>query len=280
MDNQASTDSQLSHGSSISLEDHNGPAPRLSRSDLYTGHQIQRDASYPAGLDFISLDFPTTYSIDEIPPGVGPSGPDEPLLSSRRLEQYLSDELRNERIALGLQPLGVNRATVQHFLPEIIQSVDNDASQVEATVGTAETEEGVCWGSFTTMTSSTSDGSFGLVRACNNNNDDDSIAEPTNPGPLRTTTSSDQNAAPSPATLGKSDVAPIKPQRSLTSNEDHLIAQDTAERDLELEALVSNHCRTSSRRRRGGYRAENQPRVKKTIRFNRRSEKQQKEKTK
>ncbi|KAK1245489.1 hypothetical protein MKX08_005118 [Trichoderma sp. CBMAI-0020] len=228
-------------------------------------------------LFMIPLDFPVTYDTDEIPPGLEPSDPaDGPLLSSRRLEPYLSEEHRNERIALGVQPLGVNRATVQNYLPELIQNMDNDASQAEATVGTMEPEKGVCWGSFTTLASTSSDGSSGPITACNNNNNDDCITEAANPRPLPTTPSSDQHTAPSPERLGKLDVAPTEPQHALAGNEPHLIALDTAECDLELEGIVSKLYKTSSHRRRGGYRVENQARVKKTIRFKRRSEKQQK----
>ncbi|KAM0512273.1 hypothetical protein ACHAPE_008968 [Trichoderma viride] len=233
------------------------------------------------------LDFPATYNADEIPTGVGPSDPvDEPLLSSRRLEQYLSEERRDERIALGMQPLGVNRATVQHYLPEIIQSMDNNASQAEATVGTmepeVEPEEGVCWGSFTTLASTTSDGSSGPVTACKNENDDGYVAEAANSGPLPTTSSSDQHSSPGPTRLGKPYVAPKELQHALASTESHLIAQDTAECDFELENIASNFLKTSRQRRRGGYRIENQARVrqarvKKTVRLVRRSEKQQKE---
>lgn len=184
----------------------------------------------------IPLDFPATYNTDEIPTGAVPSDPvDEPLLSSRRLEQYLSEERRDERISLGMQPLGVNRATVQSYLPEIIQSVENNASQAEATVGTMEPEEGVCWGSFTTLASTTSDGSSGPITACNNNKDDGYIAEAANSGPLPTTPPSDQHSSPGPTRPGKPYVAPRESQHALASNESHLIAQDTAECDLELQ---------------------------------------------
>lgn len=281
MDDQTSPDGRLSRDSSISLEDHDGPAPRLSRSPIYTAHQRQREANYRASMDslfMIPLDFPVTYNTDEMPTGVGPTDPaDEPLLSSRRLEPYLSEEHRNERITLGVQPLGVNRATVQSYLPEIIQSVDNNASQAEATVGTIEPEEGVCWGSFTTLASTTSDGSSGPITACNNNNDDENLAEAANPRPLPATPSSDQHTASSPARLPKQDAALVKLQHALAGSESHLIAQDTAECDLELEGIVSNLYKTSRHRRRVGYPVENQARVKKTIRFKRRSEKQQKE---
>ncbi|PON25777.1 hypothetical protein TGAM01_v205214 [Trichoderma gamsii] len=290
MDDQISPDGRLSRDSSISLEDHNGPAPRLSRSDLYTAHQVQRDAYYranPYSLFMIPLDFPATYNADEIPTGVGPSDAvDETLLSSRRLEQYLSEERRGERIALGMQPLGVNRATVQHYLPEIIQSMDNNVSQAEATVGTmepeVEPEEGVCWGSFTTLASTTSDGSSGPVTACKNKSDDGYIAEAANSGPFPATPSSDQHSSPGPTRLGKPYVAPIQSQHALASNESNLVAQDTAECDLELEDVASNFYKTISHRRRGGYQVENQTRVrqarvKKTARLVRRSEKQQKE---
>jgi hypothetical protein len=190
------------------------------------------------------IDFPATYIADEIPTGVGPSDPlDETLLSSRRLEQYLSEERRDERIALSMQPLGVNRATVQHYLPEIIQNMDNNTSQAEATVGTmepevepeVEPEEGVCWGSFTTLASTTSDGSSGPVTACENKNDDGYMAEAANSGPLPTMPSSDQHHSPGPTSLGKPYVAPIQSQHALASNESHLVAQETAECDLELE---------------------------------------------
>lgn len=179
------------------------------------------------------------YDAGETPTGIGPSNPaDEPSLSSRRLEHYLSEEHRSERIALGVQPLGVNKATVQNYLPELIQSVDSNVSQAEATVGTIEPDEGVCWGSFTTLASSTSDGSSGSIRACNDSIDGDCLAEATNSGPLLTTSSPDQHTGPSPARLGKPDVAPIKSEYALAGSESHLIAQDTAERDLELEGIV------------------------------------------
>lgn len=185
----------------------------------------------------LSLDFPITYHADEIFTGIGPSdSADEPSLSARRLEHYLLEEQRHERVPLGVQPLAVNKATVQNYLPEVIQSVDSDA---EATVGTMiEPEEEVCWGSFTTLTSTTSDGSSGPIRACNNNNDVDYLAEATEPRPLFPTPSSDQHISPSLARLGKTYVAPIESTHSLAGREFHLIAQDTGEHDLEIENIV------------------------------------------
>ncbi|KAL7902749.1 hypothetical protein HDV64DRAFT_275098 [Trichoderma sp. TUCIM 5745] len=274
MEEQISPDGRLSRDSSISLEDHNGPAPRLSRSDLYTAHQEQREAYYRANSDslyMILLDFPATYDASEISTVEGPWDPvDE---SSRRLEQYLSDERRDERIALGMQPLGVNRATVQSYLPEIVQRVDNNASQAEATVGTIEPEvepdEGVCWGSFTTLTSSTSDGSSGPITAYKIKIEDDYIAEATSSGQLPTTSSSDQQSSPRLTSLDKRYEAPMKSQHALANDESHLIARDTAECDLELEDIA---------RRREGYQIEDQTRVrrarvKKRVRLVKRSEK-------
>lgn len=190
------------------------------------------------------LDFPATYNTNEIWTGAGPWDPvDEP---SRHLEQYLSEERRDERIALGMQPLGINRATVQSYLPEIIQSVDNNASQAEATVGTiepevepeVEPEEGVCWGSFTTLTSTTSDGSSGPITAYKNKNEDDYIVEATSSGSLPTTSPSDQHSSPGLARLDKPYEAPTKSQHALAGDGSHLIAQDTAECDLELEDIA------------------------------------------
>lgn len=268
-----SPDGRLSRDSSISLEDHNGPAPRLSRSDLYTAHQIQREANNQASLDFlfmIPLDFPATYNAEEMPTGVEPSDPvDEPSLSSRRLGHYLSEEQSHESILLGVQPLGVNKATVQNYLPEIIQSVDSNESQAEATVGTIEPDEGVCWGSFTTLTSTTSDGSPGPIRVCNNDGDVDYLDEATNSGPLLPTTSSDQYIAPGSAELGKADVAPIKSEHVL---------------DPELEAIVrgrhikmSSHKGNRHERCRVGKHVGKQARVLKIVRQRRRSKEPEKE---
>lgn len=172
----------------------------------------------------IPLDFPATYNSEEMPTGVEPSDPvEEPSLSSRRLGHYLSEEQSHERIVLGVQPLGVNKATVQNYLPEIIQSVDRNESQAEATVGTIEPDEGVCWGSFTTLTSTTSDGSPGPIKVCNNNGDIDYSTEATNSGALLPTTSLDQYIAPGSAELGKAEVTPTMPEHAL---------------DPELEAIM------------------------------------------
>ncbi|KAL6910175.1 hypothetical protein GGI43DRAFT_3088 [Trichoderma evansii] len=298
MDNQVSPNGRLSRDSSISLEDHNGPAPRLSRSDLYTAHQRQREANDQASLDSLfmipldlpALDLPATYNTYETHPGMGTSdSADEPPLSACHLEHYLSEEHRHERIALGEQPLTVNKATVQNYLPEIIQSVDNSASQAEATVGTitepdegelneaepdeVEPDEGVCWGSFTTLTSTTSDGSLEAIRVCDNNNDGDCLAEATDSRLLHPTPSLDQHIAPSLARLGKTDATPIKSQRALTGNEFHLIAQDAGEQYLELDGIVRDQIRMSSRNnnRHGRYRVEKQARVKKIVRQRKRS---------
>lgn len=231
---------------------------RLSRSELYTAHQRQREANGQASLDFLSmipLGLPTAYNADEISPGIESSdSADELLLSARHLEHYLSEEHRHERIAVGAQPLAVNKATVHNYLPEILQSVDNVASQAEATVGTiiepdegepeerepeeGEPDEGVCWGSFTTLTSTTSDGSLEAIRVCDNNNDGDCLAGATDSRPLHPTPSLDQHIAPSLARLGKTDVAPKKSKHALAGSEFHLIAQDTGERDFELEGIM------------------------------------------
>lgn len=224
-------------------------------------------------LFMIPLDFPATYDAEDIFTGVEPSDPvDEPPLSARRLGHYLSEEQSHECIALGVQPLGVNKATVQNYLPDIIQSVDSNESQAEATVGTIEPDEEVCWGSFTTLTSTTSDGSPGPIRACNSNSDVDYLAEATNSGPVLPTTSSDQYIAPGSSEPGKADVTPIKSEHAL---------------DPELEAILrgrqikmSSHKGNRHERCRVEKHAGKQARVLKIVRQRRRSKEPEKEMTK
>jgi hypothetical protein len=222
-------------------------ANRLSRSDLYTAHQPQREAYGLATVDslfMISLDFPTTNTADEPSTGIVSSDPDaeSSSLSVLRLERYLSEEQIYERVALGMPPLGVNKATVKRYLPEIIQNMDSNASRVEATRGTiTESDERGCRRSVTTSTSTTSDGSLEPIGTCNSN-DNGYMAEASDLRLLHTTSSPNQHITPSLAGLGKTDMTSIKSEHLLASSESNQKSSDTCEQDDEVErALMYVH---------------------------------------
>ncbi|KAM0257348.1 hypothetical protein ACHAQJ_004435 [Trichoderma viride] len=225
----------------------------------------------------IPLDFPMMYTTDEPSTGIEPSDPavESSSLSAFRLEHYLAEEHRHDRVALGIPPLGVNKATVKRYLPEVIQNMDSNASQVDATRGTmTESDERGCQGSFSTLASTTSDGSLEPIGAYNNNGSD-YLA-----GAADTTSCSDQHMPPSLAGLGKTDMTPIKSEHALASSESHHMGSDTCEQDIELERFLIHHHKTSGRNRRERWRVGKQARVRKIIRQRKRSEEPGKEVTK
>ncbi|KKP05172.1 hypothetical protein THAR02_02767 [Trichoderma harzianum] len=252
MENQTLQEGQLSRGSSISLEDDITLSPRRvsvsdgyfywmssltiswqtsqSRSDLYTTRRPHREVYGPvaSGLFLMTpLDLPNTYAAEDPSAGTQPSDEgDSSLLFGRRLERYLAEEHYHERI--GLHPLGVNRATVKRYLPEIIQSVDNAASQAEATQGaTADCDERDCRGSATTLTSTTSGSSPEPIKAHDSNNTATVLL------PLITSFSS-YDMIPRFLEPDETDTVLVKPKHSQPSSESHLLGSGICEEDLEV----------------------------------------------
>ncbi|KAL7792139.1 hypothetical protein V8C37DRAFT_380883 [Trichoderma ceciliae] len=274
MENQMSPDDRPSRDSSISLEDHGGPVPRLSRSDLYTAHQPQGEAYGPARPEpffTIPLDFPNTYTAGESSTDAEPSHPvvESSSLSALRLERYLAEEHCHERLALGMPPLGVNKATVKRYLPDIIRNIDSTSSQGRATCGTAtDCDEGECRGSVAPSASTASDGSSEAINADSSNR---FLADTAPLGQLLTTSSSNQHITPSLAGLSQADAAPLKSERALASSESHHMGSDTCEQDIEIERILMHH-RTRGRGRHEEWRVAKQARVRKHIRQRKRWE--------
>ncbi|KAL7912574.1 hypothetical protein GGI35DRAFT_255618 [Trichoderma velutinum] len=268
MENQTPQDGRPSRDSSISLEDDITLSPGQSRSDLYTARQPHREAYGPVTTGqflMTPLDLPYAYAAEDPSAGMQPSDDgDSSLLLGRRLERYLAEEHNHERLPLGLHPLGVNKATVKRYLPGIIQNVDNDASQAEATHGaTTDCDERDCRGSTSTLTSTTSESSQEPIRTHARNDTASALL------PLISLSSYDM--IPSFLEPSQTDVALVKPKHAPTSSESHLIGSDICEDDLEVGHILM-------RRRMRGYdnhdnhdkwRVGKQPRVKRTIRMRR-----------
>lgn len=184
------------------------------------------------------LDFPSTYTADESSAGSEPSdaGVRPSSLSALRLERYLAEENCHERLSLGVPPLGVNKATVRRYLPEIIQAADSDASLVEATRGTmTDCDKRGCRGSTTTATSTASDGSPDPVRA---NDSNDALADAAASALLSLASSSNQPITPSLAGLGQTDMALFKPEQASAGSEFHRMGSDTCGQDLEAGLIL------------------------------------------
>ncbi|KAL7810865.1 hypothetical protein V8C26DRAFT_422646 [Trichoderma gracile] len=212
MEDQNSQEDPPSRDSSISLEDHNGRFPRLSRSDLYTAHQQQRVAYGPRTEEpflMIPLDFPSTYFADD--PSVAEEPSDASVtpssLSVVRLERYLAEEQCHERVPLGVPALGSNRATVKKYLDDIKHHIDgNDASQAGATRGTrTDCDER---GSRRSTTSSMSTSSAESSELVDTHDSKDALRNP-----------SDLNS--SLAGLGETDMARFKPEQASADSESH-----------------------------------------------------------
>ncbi|KAL6812764.1 hypothetical protein V8C40DRAFT_122092 [Trichoderma camerunense] len=268
MENQTPQEGQLSRDSSISLEDDITLSPSQSRSDLYTTRQPRREVYGPVAsgrslmmpLDLLNVDVAEDPSA-----GTQPSDEsDSSLLFGRRLERYLAEEHYHERI--GRRPLGVNKATVKRYLPEIIQSVDNDASQAEATQGaTTDCDERDCRGSMATLTSTTSDSSPEPIKAPDNQNAATVLL------PLITSFSS-YDMIPRFLEPDETDTALVKPKQGQTSSESHLLGSGICEEDLEVGHILMQHRRMKAHEKHDKWRVGKHPRVKKTIRLRKRPE--------
>lgn len=230
------------------------------------------------------LDLPNVDIAEDPSAGTQPSDEGDPsLLFGRRLERYLAEEHYHERI--GRHPLAVNKATVKRYLPEIIQSVDNDASHAEATQGaTTDCDERDCRGSTATLTSTTSDSSPEPIRA------HDSKDAATVLLPLIASFSS-YDMIPRFLEPDEIDTALVKPKQGQTSSESRLLGSDICEEDLEVgqilmyvynrlvdthPSLTVNECRQHRRmkhqEKHDKWRVGKHPRVRKTIRLRKRPE--------
>lgn len=230
------------------------------------------------------LDLPNTYVAEDPSAGTQPSDEGDPsLLFGRRLERYLAEEHYHERI--GRHPLGVNKATVKRYLPEIIQSVDNDGSQAEATQGaTTDCDERDCRGSTATLTSTTSDSSPEPIKA-HDNKDAATVLLPL------ITSFSSYDMIPRFLEPDEIDTALVKPKQGHTSSESHLLGSGICEEDLEVgqilmyvynrlvdthSSLTINECRQHRRmkahEKHDKWRVGKHPRVRKTIRLRKRPE--------
>lgn len=268
MENQNLHEDVPSRDSSISLEDHNGRFPRLSRSDLYTAHQQPRVAYGPVTQEpflMIPLDFPSTYSGDD------PSAAGEPLdasvasssLSVLRLERYLAEEQSYERLPLGVPPLGSNRATVKRYLDEITQNIDgNDASQAAATRGTTTDCGDRCSRRSTTFSvSSSSAESSGLVGAHES----------------KAALCDSSNMMPSLAGIGETDMARFKLEQASADSESHDDGLDLEEGLLGAGQILMRN-RTEGHERHDRWRVGKRARVKRSVRRRRRREELHKDK--
>ncbi|KAM6480407.1 hypothetical protein HDV62DRAFT_110159 [Trichoderma sp. SZMC 28011] len=268
MENQTAQDGQLSRDSSISLEDDITLSPSQSRSDLYTTRRPHREVYGPVASGrslMMPLDLPNTYAAEDPSAGTQPTDEgDSSLLFGRRLERYLAEEHYHERI--GLHPLGVNKATVKRYLPEIIQNVDNDASQAEATQGaTTDCDERDCRGSTATLTSTTSDSSPEPIRAHDKNNAATVLL------PLITSFSS-YDMIPRFLEPDEIETALVKPKQGQTSSESHLLGSDICEEDLEVGQILMQHRRMKHQEKHDKWRVGKHHRVKKSIRLRKRPE--------
>ncbi|KAL6808826.1 hypothetical protein GGI42DRAFT_222944 [Trichoderma sp. SZMC 28013] len=268
MENQTPQDGQPSRDSSISLEDDIALPPGQSRSDLYTTRQPRREVYGPmtSGPFLMTpLDLPNAYAAEDPSAGTQPSDDGDSSLFGRRLERYLAEEHIHERLPLGLHPLGVNKATVRRFLPEIIQNVDNDASQAEATLGaTTDCDERDCRGSTTTLTSTTSDSSPEPIRAHDNNDAASALLFPTS--------FSSYDMIPRVLEPSQADVSLVKPKHVQTSSESHLLGSDICEEDLEVGHILMQRRRMRDLEKHDKWRVGKHPRVRKAIRLRKRSE--------
>ncbi|KAL6699157.1 hypothetical protein J3F84DRAFT_346034 [Trichoderma pleuroticola] len=268
MENQTPQDGQPSRDSSISLEDDIALDLGQNRSDLYTTRRPRREVYGPMTLVpffMTPLDLPNTYAAEDPSAGTQPSDDGDSSLLGRRLERYLAEEHIHERLPLGLHPLGVNKATVKRYLPEIIQSVGSDASQAEATLGaTTDCEERDCRGSTTTLTCTTSDSSPEPIRA-QDNKDATSVLLP-----LISLSSYDM--IPRILEPDEADAAPVKPKHVQTSSESHLLGSDLCEEDLEVGRILMQHWRMRDYERHDKWRVGKHPRVRKAIRLRKRLE--------
>ncbi|RFU77262.1 hypothetical protein TARUN_4985 [Trichoderma arundinaceum] len=254
----------------------------LSRSDLYTAHQLQREAYGPARpepLFMMSLDFPSTYTADESPTGIEPLDPaiESSLLSAHRLERYLAVDYSHENVALGRRPSGANRATVRTYLQDIIHNIDGDVSQVGATRGTVVgSDERGCRGSVSTSASSPSDKSSEPINT-NAHSSSDSLTEAAAQILLRTMSSSRRDVVTSSlAGLSQTDKTPVKSEHALASSESHHMGSDTCEQDIDAEQTLIRHImrRQSSHDK---WRVGKQARVRKHIRLRKRLEESRKD---
>ncbi|KAH0525546.1 hypothetical protein TsFJ059_007896 [Trichoderma semiorbis] len=267
MENQTPQDGLPSRDSSISLEDGIALSPR---SDLYITRHPRREAYGPVTSGralMIPLDLPNVDAAEDPSAGTQPSDEsDSSLLLGRRLGRYLAEEHNHERVPLGLHPLGVNKATVKRYLPDIMQGVDNDASQAEATQGaTTDCEEGECRGSTTTLASTTSGSSPDPIKA-HNNNDAATVLLPL------ITSFSSYDMIPRFLEPDETDTALVKPKQGQTSSEFHLLGSDICEEDLEVGQILMQHRRMKHQENHDKWRVGKHKRVRKTIRLRKRPE--------
>ncbi|KAK4068045.1 hypothetical protein Trihar35433_6605 [Trichoderma harzianum] len=270
MENQTQQDGQPSRDSSISLEDDITVSPGQSRSDLYTTRHPHREVYGPVTSGrslMMPLDLPNMDTAEDPSAGTQPSDEgDSSLLFGRRLGRYLAEEHSHERVPLGLRPLGVNKATVKRYLPEIIQNVDNDASQAEATQGaTTDCDERDCRGSTATLTSTTSDSSPEPIRA-HDNKDAATVLLPL------ITSFSSYDMIPRFLEPDEIDTALVKPKQGQTSSESHLLGSDICEEDLEVGQILMQHRRMKHQEKHDKWRVGKHTRVKKSIRLRKRPE--------
>ncbi|KAK4065997.1 uncharacterized protein Triagg1_8306 [Trichoderma aggressivum f. europaeum] len=268
MENQTPQDDHASPNSSISLEDDIVLPPGQSRSDLYTTRQPRRDVYGPVtsgSFLMMPLELPNAYTAEDPSAGTQPPDDGDSSLFGRRLERYLAEEHIHERLPLGLHPLGVNKATVRRFLPEIIQNVDNDASRAEATLGaTTDCDERDCRGSTTTLTCTTSDSSPEAIEA-HDHNDAASVL-------LFPTSFPSYDMIPSFLEPSQADVSLVQPKHVQTSSESHLLGSGTCEEDLEVGRILMQRRRRRDVEKHDKWRVGKHPRVKKAIRLRKRSE--------
>ncbi|KAL5091704.1 hypothetical protein Trisim1_002918 [Trichoderma cf. simile WF8] len=268
MENQTPQEGQPSRDSSISLEDDIALSPGQSRSDLYTTRQPRREVYGPVTSGrslMMPLDLPNMFAAEDPSAGTQPSDEGDPsLLFGRRLERYLAEEHYHERI--GRHPLGVNKATVKRYLPEIIQSVDNDGSQAEATQGaTTDCDERDCRGSTATLTSTTSDSSPEPIKA-HDNKDAATVLLPL------ITSFSSYDMIPRFLEPDEIGTALVKPKQGHTSSESHLLGSSICEEDLEVGQILMQHRRMKAHEKHDKWRVGKHPRVRKTIRLRKRPE--------
>ncbi|KAL7944203.1 hypothetical protein V8C42DRAFT_83355 [Trichoderma barbatum] len=268
MENQMPQEDQQSRDSSISLED-GGPVPRINRSDLYTARQPPREAYGPMTAEpffMMPLDLPSTITAEGPIAGTYPlnDSDDSSSLSVLRLERYLAEEHCHERLPLGVPPLGVNKATVKRYLPEIMQTMNSDASQAEGTRGTiTDCDERGCRESASPSTSTASDTSPEPLRAHDSSDTDSAL--------LPLASFSNHYMAPGLVGLGQIDEALSKPERAPASSESHLIGSSTLEGDLETGHILIRH-RMRGFEGQNRWRVGKQTRVRRTVRRRRRSE--------
>ncbi|UKZ80319.1 hypothetical protein TrVFT333_008077 [Trichoderma virens FT-333] len=255
MENQIPQDGQPSRGSSISLDDEIGLISREVYGPVTSGLFLM-----------MPLDLPNTYTVEDPFAGTLPSddGAESSSLSVLRLERYLAEEHYHERFPLGMHPLGINKATVRRYLPGIIQNVESDASQAEATRGTVtDCDDRGCQGSTTTTATSTpSDASPEPIRAHDINDAASAL--------LTLTPFSSHDMAPSLAGLSQTDVALVKPKDAPASNESHPINSETFDEDLEMGHILMRR-RVRGCDRHSKWRVGKQPRIHKSVRRRKRT---------